>query len=122
MKTLGIFLTVFCTLSIIASIGYAIKSGYEYDKDFGSSDANLIGIIQESITITSDGQTAFQLSNNPSDITTVMLFARGIKLTYGVDYTVGGPGLNDNDVTHIPSFPTNPPLETTDSLEAWYVA
>ena len=36
MKTLGIFLTVFCTLSIIASIGYAIKSGYEYDKDFGS--------------------------------------------------------------------------------------
>jgi hypothetical protein len=92
------------------------------DKDFGSSDAALLGVVQESLTITSDGQTAFQLSNDPADVTTVMLFARGVKLTYGIDYTIGGPGLNDNDITYIPSFPTNPPLVTTDTLEAWYVA
>jgi hypothetical protein len=91
------------------------------DIEFGSGDLPLITVKQEVLPVTVNGQTAFVLSLRPADVTTVQLFARGVKLTYGTDYTVGGFGLSDQDVTYIPSFPDNPPLITTDTVEAFYV-
>jgi hypothetical protein len=84
---------------------------------FGSSDVSLTSLKQEVLPITSDGQTAFTLSARPVDPTTVMAFARGVKLTYGTDYTVGGT--TNQDLTYIVNA-ANPALLTTDTLEVWY--
>lgn len=87
---------------------------------FGSSDINLTSLKQEVLPITSNGQTAFTLSARPLDPTTVMAFVNGVKLRYGVDYSVGGP--TNQDFTHlsVPAPSSNPPLVTTDVLEVWY--
>jgi len=85
---------------------------------YGSSDMNLASLKQELLPITVNGQTVFTLSNRPIDPTTVMLFVRGVKLVYGIDYTVGG--ITDQTVTYIVSG-SNPPLLTTDTLEAWFM-
>jgi len=87
---------------------------------YGSSDINLTSLKQETLPITSNGQTAFTLSSRPLDPTTVMMFVNGVKLKYGTDYIVGGT--TDQDLTHlsIPAPSSNPPLKTTDVLEVWY--
>jgi hypothetical protein len=64
-----------------------------------------------------DGQTTFALSERPVDPTTVMAFARGVKLTYGTDYVVNG--VTDQTLTYI-VHAANPALLTTDTLEVWY--
>jgi hypothetical protein len=85
---------------------------------FGSSDPNLGSFRQETITISSDGQTLFPdaLSGSPLDPATVQAWLNGSKLQYGVDYTVGGPPLN-RDITYLTSFPS---LITSDVLEVFY--
>lgn len=85
---------------------------------YGSSDINLASLHQEVLPVTVNGQTSFTLSVRPLDPTTVMLFCRGIKLVYGVDYTVGG--ITNQTVTYIVSG-TNPALITTDQVEAFYL-
>jgi hypothetical protein len=85
---------------------------------FGSSDVSLTSQKQELLTVATVGQTAFTLSLRPLDPTAVQLFLNGVKLKYGIDYTVGG--VTDQNVTYIPSV-SNPTLATTDILEAWYL-
>ena len=87
---------------------------------YGSSDINLTSLYQETLPITTNGQTVFALSKRPLDPTTVMAFVRGVKLVYGTDYTVSGT--TDQVFTYlaIPAPSSNPPLLTTDTLEVWY--
>lgn len=85
---------------------------------FGSSDVSLTSQKQELLPVTSNGQTSFTLSLRPLDPTAVQLFLNGVKLKYGIDYTVAG--VTDQILTYIPSG-SNPALQTTDVLEAWYL-
>lgn len=85
---------------------------------YGSSDINLASLQQEILPVTVDGQTVFTLTKRPLDPTAVMIFARGVKIVYGVDYTI--TGTTDQTVTYIVSG-SNPPLLTTDLVEAWYM-
>lgn len=89
---------------------------------FGSSDPNLTSMKQEVIPVSFDGQTLFPggLSARPLDPTTVQAWLNGVKLTYGVDYTVGGPPLN-RDFTFIPTGIPPVTLVTMDTLEIWFV-
>jgi hypothetical protein len=68
---------------------------------------------QEHITVLSNGQTSFTLSNEPIDSTTVMMFINGFKQIYGIDYTGSGQVITwlNTDYT----------LETTDKVEFWYL-
>jgi hypothetical protein len=91
------------------------------DVEFGSGDLPLISVEQETLPVTFNGQTDFDLTFLPADTSTVMMFINGVKSEFGVDYTVGGPGVDDNRVVHVPLFPDNPPLLTTDVVEFWYV-
>lgn len=84
---------------------------------YGSSDVSLMSLKQEIIPVTVDGQTTLSLSVRPLDPTTVQLFLNGIKLAYGVNYTVGG--VTNQTITYIPSV-SNPSLLTTDVVEAHY--
>jgi hypothetical protein len=95
-----------------------VNNIYDDPVYFGSSDIDQTSIKQEILPIVSDGQTVFNLSARPLDPTTVQAYARGVKLTYGVDYTVGG--VSGKDLTYIVSG-SNPSLLTTDTLEVWYV-
>ncbi len=85
---------------------------------FGSSDINLTSVKQELLEIATDGQTVFELSERPLDPTTVQAFLRGVKMAYGIDYTVGGA--DGTVLTFIPSS-SNPTLLTTDTFEVWFV-
>ena len=85
---------------------------------FGSSDIGSTSPYQEILPITSAGQTAFTLTQRPLDPVTVMAWARGVKLVYGVDYTV--TGFTDQDLTYI-VHAANPALLLTDTLEVWYI-
>lgn len=85
---------------------------------FGSSDVSLISQKQELLEITEDGQTTLSLSFRPLDPTAVQIFLNGVKLKYGIDYTVGG--VTDQVVTYLPSS-SNPSLRTTDVVEAFYL-
>jgi hypothetical protein len=85
---------------------------------FGSSDIGSTSPIQTTLPITSAGQTAFTLPSRPLDPTAVMAWARGVKLVYGVDYTV--TGFTDQDFTYI-VHGANPALLLTDTLEVWYI-
>jgi hypothetical protein len=75
---------------------------------------------QEQITlpVTSDGQLTFTLPNRPLDPTAVQMFLNGVKLQYGLNYTVGGT--TNQTVTYIVSG-SNPALLTTDIVEFWYL-
>jgi hypothetical protein len=84
---------------------------------YGSADPSLAAAVQEILPITANGQTAFSLSFQPTDPTTVMAFVRGVKLTYGIDYIISG--VTDQDFTYI-VHAANPALLTTDTLEVWY--
>jgi len=68
---------------------------------------------QEHITVLSNGQTSFTLTNAPIDSTTVMMFINGFKQIYGTDYTGSGQTITwlNTDYT----------LETTDKVEFWYL-
>lgn len=68
---------------------------------------------QEHITVLSNGQTSFTLTNDPIDSTTVMMFINGFKQIYGTDYTGSGQTITwlNTDYT----------LETTDKVEFWYL-
>jgi len=68
---------------------------------------------QEVVTVTVDGQTAFNLSYMPLDTTAVLMFINGIKQIYNVDYVVFG-----NVVTYTGASPST--LLTTDTVEFWY--
>jgi len=85
---------------------------------FGSSDVSLTSQKQELLPVTTSGQTSFSLSLRPLDPTAVQLFLNGVKLKYGIDYTVSG--VTDQNVTYIPSA-SNPALTITDILESWYL-
>ncbi len=85
---------------------------------FGSSDVPNVSPKQEIIPVVSNGQTVFSLSGRPLDVTTVQMYLRGVKLTYGVDYTVSG--LTGQTVTYIPSI-SNPPVILGDTVEVWYI-
>jgi hypothetical protein len=67
---------------------------------------------QETITVLSNGQTAFTLSQIPADTETVMMFLNGIKQEHGVDYTVSSVNVN-----YLGSIP----IVTTDIVEFWYL-
>ena len=84
---------------------------------FGSNDPSLSSFEQETITISSDGQTFFPngLSFRPLEPSTVQIWLNGVKLQYGVDYTIGGPPLN-RDIVYAGTVS----LLTTDILEVWY--
>ena len=85
---------------------------------FGSSDVSLNSQKQEILPVTFNGQTLFTLSARPLDPLAVQLYLNGVKLAYGVNYTVGGT--TNQTVTYIPSILV-PTLFTTDLLEAWYL-
>ncbi len=85
---------------------------------FGSSDVSLTSQKQELLTVSTAGQTVFNLSLRPLDPTAVQLYLNGVKLKYGVDYAVAG--VTDQVLTYSPS-PSSPALQTTDVLEAWYL-
>jgi hypothetical protein len=85
---------------------------------FGSSDINLTSVKQEVLIVTVNGQTTFALTERPLQANTVMAFLRGIKLTYGADYTITGP---TGQILNYIATTTNPILETDDTLEIWYV-
>jgi hypothetical protein len=84
---------------------------------FGSSDVSLNSTKQEIITVPADGTTVFTLTLRPLDPTTVQVYLNGVKLAYGLNYTVGGT--TNQTLTYIPSILV-PTLFTTDVLEAWY--
>lgn len=88
---------------------------------FGSSDVPPLSQIQEIIAVTVNGQTVFSLSERPLDPIAVQLFLNGVKLSYGTNYMVSG--ITNQVLTYIPSLPfgPNPPLQTTDVLEAYYI-
>jgi hypothetical protein len=84
---------------------------------FGSSDVSLISIEQEILPIISNGQTIFALSQRPLAPDNVIAWLNGVKITYGIDYTITGP--SNQIFTYIVSG-SNPPLLTTDKLELYY--
>jgi hypothetical protein len=94
---------------------------YDNPLFYGSSDIPLISQTQEVLPVTVIDQTTFTLSQRPLDPASVQLYLNGVKLTYGTNYTVGG--VTNQTVTYLPSPPLgpNPPLETTDVVEAWYL-
>lgn len=89
---------------------------------FGSSDPNVSSFKQETIAISSNGQTLFPdgLSARPLDPSTVQAWLNGVKLRYGVDYAITGAPTY-RDFTYYPNPPSGTPsLLTTDVLEVWY--
>ena len=69
---------------------------------------------QEVVTVAGDGQTDFTITQNPLDVSSVLMFVNGIKQQYLTDYVVYG-----RVVTYIGTEPVQ--LLTTDTVEFWYV-
>jgi hypothetical protein len=68
--------------------------------------------VQETISVTAPGQTAFTLAQAPLDDGAVEMFINGLKQQHGVDYSVSG-----TTVTYLGT----PSLITTDVVEFWYM-
>lgn len=69
---------------------------------------------QETIAVTVIGQVDFNLTQTPSDDTTVMMFVNGVKQEYGTDY------VSVNGVVNYTG--SNPPqLSPSDVVEFWYL-
>lgn len=85
---------------------------------YGSSDISLTTPEQEILPVVAMNQTVFTLSARPSDPTGVQVFLRGVKLAYGVDYTVGGA---TNQVVTLVGSASNPLPSPGDTVEAWYL-
>lgn len=66
---------------------------------------------QETLTVSTNGQASFTLSQTPADSTAVHLYLNGIKQQYGIDYTVSNKTISYTGVS----------LLTTDKLEVWYL-
>lgn len=84
---------------------------------YGSSDVTLLSQQQVGLPITVEGQTVFTLPDRPLSPTTVQLFLNGVKLQYGVDYSLSG--ITSQTLTY--SSISNPTLLTTDILEVSYI-
>lgn len=84
---------------------------------YGSSDVSLISQKQATLPISVSGQTVFTLPDRPLDPTTVQLYLNGVKLQYGVDYTVSGTTNQTLEYSGV----QNPTLQTTDILESVFV-
>lgn len=95
-----------------------VNNIYDNPLFFGSSDIPTIGQKQVPITISSDGQTVFTLPVRPLDPIAVQVYLNGIKLEYGVNYTVNGT--TNQTLTYIGSV-SNPSLVTTDTLETAFL-
>ena len=91
---------------------------YDNPLFYGSSDVSLNSQEQVTIPVTSNGQTVLTLPKRPLDPTAVQMFLNGVKLQNGVNYTIGGT--TNQTVTYIVSG-SNPPLQTTDIAEFWYL-
>jgi len=96
-----------------------VNNIYDNPIFFGSSDISLTSVKQETLPVTTNGQTAFSLSLRPVDPTTVIMWINGVKQAYGLNYTVDG--ITNQDLTYIPDPPTAPNLIVTDVVEVWYV-
>lgn len=92
---------------------------YDNPLFYGSSDLPLISCKQETLPVLSDGDTGFILTERPLDPLSVQMFVNGVKLQYGIDYTVSG--LTNMNVTYIPNPPVRPTLVTSDIVEFWYL-
>lgn len=92
---------------------------YDNPLFFGSSDFSLVSAKQETLPVTVANQTAFLLSERPLDPKTVQMFVNGVKLQYGVDFTV--TGTENKNVTYIPNPPVHPNLAIGDIVEFWYL-
>lgn len=68
--------------------------------------------VQEVLEVTSDGQTAFTLSQPTTSNTTVAMYVNGVKQAYGNDYEVDEAAL---------TYTGTIDLQTTDQVEVWYV-
>lgn len=71
--------------------------------------------VQETIPVTTPGQTSFTISSTPSDETTVQMFINGLKQLYGTEYTVSG-----TTVSYLADGYYS--LSSTDDVEFWYIA
>lgn len=91
---------------------------YDNPLFFGSSDVSLNSQEQVTLPVTVNGQTTFTLPNRPLDPSAVIMWLNGVKLQAGVNYTV--TGTTNQTVTYIVSI-SNPPLETTDIVEFWFL-
>ncbi len=107
-------------LSLPADKPLFVNKIYDDPVFYGSSDLPMITPESETLAISVLGQTAFSLSLRPLDPSTVQIFLNGVKLAYGVDYTIDGA--TNQDVTYLANPPTLPDLLVTDDLEAWYIA
>lgn len=84
---------------------------------YGSSDVTLLSQQQITLPVLAEGQTVFALPERPLSPTTVQLFLNGVKLQYGVDYSLSG--ITSQVLTY--SGVSNPTLLTSDILEVSYV-
>jgi hypothetical protein len=91
---------------------------YDNPLFYGSSDVSLNAQEQVTIPVTVNGETVLTLPKRPLDPTAVQMFLNGVKLQYGVNYTVGGT--TNQTVTYVVSL-SNPPLLTTDTVEFYYL-
>lgn len=92
---------------------------YDNPLIYGSSDIPLVSTKQETLPVTVLNQTLFTLSEIPLDPSSVQMYLNGVKLQYGVDFTVGGVG--NQTATYFPNPPTRPNLILTDIIEFWYL-
>jgi len=67
---------------------------------------------QETLPVTTNGQTSFTLGLPTSSNGTVAMYLNSAKMQYGVDYIANGSA-----VTYMGSIP----LQTTDIVEFWYI-
>jgi len=89
---------------------------YDNSLFYGSADVNPIAQFCEILSISVSGQTAFSLTNRPISPSAVILFLNGLKLQYGVSFSLSGPSNQTLTYTGVET------LVPTDVLEAWYVA
>src|SRR5690606_31850640 len=68
--------------------------------------------MQETVEVSSSGQTAFNLSYAPSSESALMMFVNGLKYQNNSDYIV-----INNEVTYL----GNVTLDTDDIVEFWYI-
>jgi hypothetical protein len=83
-----------------------VNSGGSYNFNFAGS------LDRELLTITSNNQTTFLLSNTVEIVDKSQLFLNGVKQVYGVDYNI------DNSITTLFWFGIS--LELNDYLEIYY--
>jgi hypothetical protein len=76
------------------------------------AEGSTVQVIQESETVSVNGDTTFVLSERPQDATAVKMYVNGIKQEHGVDYVVAAQTL-EYTATRL--------LEVGDIVEFWYI-